>query len=441
MQNGLGKLIRFDSFVPGNRLSPNGERPMRDDDDGEMKRPRWKSFFIQFNVTHAGMALGFSAYSSLMRTLAMYGKIPGIVATCMWYVGVVVALTVFGILALRLLFYKHLMRHDFNLSLRTPFFTAPAIVSAALTASSPPEYRSPLALRIAFGILLLYQTIFALYYYARWLFSSRDTLRKARATLFMSTTEFFVLGYLGALVGFDELGRISLSIGLLFWGIILVAFFQFLSIALGTDKPTPTMFLLIAPPASTAIAHMQLNQNAGKPPLDDFTWFFVGITLFFYLMLIRLFRQYWTGVFRVNWWAYIFPLSTAANLATRMANQINSTAVWVLAYAAVVVATFMLLMVTCLTIHAAVCKKIPYDKSALKFHGEWEQKEAGYADDTPPTLATTETLFGHLLGGSHSLFFRMDDCNQEDESEAETPAAATDANILDISTTRTVQTV
>lgn len=427
--------VRSDSLVPENLPPPNAQQTTSGTNATGTKRRRWKSFLIQFNVTHVGIALGFSAYSSLFRTLATYGKIPDIAAIIMWYIAVAIALVVFGTLALRMLFYPHLIRYDFQLSLRTPFFTAPAIVAAALTASSPPKYQSQLALRIAFGILLLYQTIFALYYYARWLFSSRDTLRKARATLFMSTTEFFVLGYLGALVGFDELGRISLSIGLLFWAIILVAFFQFLSIALGADKPTPTMFLLIAPPASTAIAHMQLNRNAGKPALDDFTWFFVGITLFFYLMVIRLFRQYWTGVFRVNWWAYIFPLSTAANLATRIANEMNLTIIWVVSYVATSVASLMLLVVTCLTVHAAIHRKIPFDKSALKYQCAWERKETEHRNNTSSTPVNPEALFEHLLGGSHSLFFLMDDCSDDDNTNSD------EANTSDINTTQDVRTV
>lgn len=147
-----------------------------------------KEKLVQFNITHAGMALGCSAYSAFLRTSAMFNLIPSMVATIMWTIAVVVAIFVYSVLILRSVKYPHLARHDLEDSYRTPFFVTPAIVASGLTASSPPIIRSNIAIRAAFLALLAYQCVFALFWYGRWLFYPSHTLRRVRATYLMATT-------------------------------------------------------------------------------------------------------------------------------------------------------------------------------------------------------------------------------------------------------------
>jgi len=339
---------------------------------------------VQFNVRHAGMALGCSAYSSLLRTLVNFGVLPSAVATVAWCFACVVSITIFTLLLVRTIKYPHLLVHDLDCPERTPFFTAPAIFAGTLASASPPMLRRESILQGAFLVLLLYQTAFALFWYGRWVFSNRHTLRNVRATYFMATTEFFVLGYLGAISGFRDLGRISLSIGMLFWAVILVAYFHFRSTALLNDKLNPTMFLLIAPPAATAISHMELTKTVdGLVTMDDFTWFFVSITLFFYLLCFRLFREYWNGHFAASWWAYIFPLSTAANLAARVADVLKTRLVWSIAGIAAVIATIMLTIVTCLTVRAIIQGNYPKDEMAIRVNFEKQTGQLPLGIKTP----------------------------------------------------------
>lgn len=168
---------------------------------------------------------------------------------------------------------------------------------------------------------------------------------------------------------------------MLFWGIVLVTFFQFLGKSLGGRKPQPTMFLLIAPPAGTAIAHMQLQASAGRRVMDDLTLFYCGVTLFLYCLLIRLFRQYWTNSFSASWWAYIFPLSTAANLSIRVANEIRTLAIWIIAGIAATIAHFMIFVVTGLSIWAAWNGNLPSDETALRLQSEKENPSSCLSTD------------------------------------------------------------
>ncbi len=154
---------------------------------------------------------------------------------------------------------------------------------------------------------------------------------------------------------------------------MFVAVFAFLSKTLAEEgeKANPTMFLFIAPPATAAIAHMDLQKNKGMEMMDDFTWFFVSVTFFIYLLLMRVFRQYWTRRFSITWWAYIFPLSTAANLATIVARELQEPFPWMVAIVAAGIATTMIVVVVLLSIRHIAQGNVPRDENAIRAHYQY----------------------------------------------------------------------
>lgn len=361
-------------------------RPLPNPTEDEIRARMGRAFLVQLNITHAGVALGFSAYTGLWRSLQRHtGFIPSIVPDTLWVFTSFVALVVFSLLIVRAFRYPHLLKRDFTNNRLTSFFASPAIVMGTLALSVPEFAHTIIGMRTIFYALLLYQTSLALYWYGDWLFATGYSLRAIHSSYFMATTEFFILGALGALVDCSNLAKMSLSVGILFWLLVFVAVFAFLSKTLADagEKATPTMFLFIAPPATAAIAHMNLLEAAGQKPLmDDFTWFFVSVTFFIYLLLMRVFRQYWTRRFSITWWAYIFPLSTAANLATVVAGTLDQGLPWVIATIATCVATLMIVIVVMLTVRKVGQGAVPRDDNAIRAHyqklmdKEWEAKKA-----------------------------------------------------------------
>lgn len=372
--NDLSAIV---SFATGNKtlldsVFSRDKRPLPKPTREQWQARMGNAFLVQLNITHSGMALGVSAYASLMHTLSTQtNMVPPIIAFVLWMISATIAVVVFSLQILRLIRYPHLTKHDFMSNQFTSFFASPAIVMGGLAISVPEAYKSMFGLRVVFYSLLAYQTILALHWYGDWLFRTGYSLRSVNPTYFMATTEFFILGALGAEVKLDDLAKLSLNVGIVFWLLVFVSVFAFLSKTMqemGEKKLNPTMFLFIAPPATSAIAHMDLQRNIGGVVLDDFTWFFVSVTLFIYLLLIRLFRQYWTRRFSVRWWAYIFPLSTAANLATKVAYEVDMFVPWAMATVAVVVATVMIIVVACLTLRAIAQGKVPDDYQAIRVH-------------------------------------------------------------------------
>jgi len=324
-------------------------RPLPQPTKEQIRVRMGSAFLVQLNITHAGLALGVSAYAGLMDTLAGYMLVPGIVAFVLWILSATLAIVVFSLLIVRAFRYPHLLKRDFTSNKYTSFFASPAIVMGGLATSVPQAFNNQTVLRVVFYGLLAYQTVLALYWYGDWLFATGYSLRMVHTTYFMATTEFFVLGYLGALIHLDDLAKISLHTGILFWIVVFIAVFQFLSktLADNDEKATPTMFLFIA---------------------DEFTWFFCSATLFIYLLLIRVFRQYWTRRFSVTWWAYIFPLSTAANLAAKVAYEVDLPVPWAFAVLATIMATVMISVVAALTMRAIAQGNLPRDDNSIRAH-------------------------------------------------------------------------
>lgn len=346
-------------------------RPLPTPTRDEIRACMGSAFLVQLNITHSGMALGVSAYASLMHTLSTQtGVVPEMVAFVLWMISASLAVVIFTLQIVRAFRYPHLLHRDFTSNKYTSFFASPAIVMGGLAITVPTAFHTLLGMRVVFYALLAYQTLLALHWYGDWLFRTGYSLRSVHPTYFMATTEFFILGALGAKVKLDDLAKVSLSVGILFWLLVFVSVFAFLSQMMKEtgEALTPTMFLFIAPPATSAIAHMDLQRNVGGVVMDDFTWFFVSVTLFIYLLLIRLFRQYWTRKFSVTWWAYIFPLSTAANLASKVAYEVDLFVPWAMATIAVVVATVMIIVVASLTLRAIAQGKVPYDDGAIRYH-------------------------------------------------------------------------
>lgn len=200
----------------------------------------------------------------------------------------------------------------------------------------------------------------------------------------MQTIGFFLCANIAAISHLVDQGYAMLSIGLLFWLLVFITNFQHLSPALDkrSERPQPTFFLFIAPPAQAALAVvlLALAEEAQESSVDtdtllsistSTTWPRVAesllyIDLFLYLLMFRLFPTFWTQKFSVSWWAYIFPLSAAAS-ATIWKYKACHTIFWaVVAMALTIIACIAMITVSCFMSWAVVSGRIPDNPSCLQ---------------------------------------------------------------------------
>lgn len=361
---------------------------------------RMEKFVVQFDIRHVGMPLGFTAVTLMWRALAQtfgYRGVPNEIWFALWGLTVALASTVFGLLIARGFLYPHLVRREFANSFLTNFFASPCIVSTGLIVSVPPGLRNETVVAVFFYILLAYHGSLALFWYGDWLFSSGHTLRRISALYFMAVINFFTLASVAASIDRIELARYLIMLGSLFWLLVFIDAFSFLSnsIERGVETPSPTLFLFLAPPAAASLASLAIARAAGEPVLSDKLRFFAGVTCFIFLLLLRLFGVFRKLVFTVAWWAYVFPLGNAATLAIELTDVYDDlVASTIVAFTAVGVCTFAVLAISVLTARALFKGEIPKSELSLRVHCQYVRGKSAHVAATEDEEARSLSVLG-----------------------------------------------
>ncbi|MDX9870935.1 MAG: SLAC1 anion channel family protein [Clostridia bacterium] len=103
------------------------------------------------------------------------------------------------------------------------------------------------------------------------------------------------------------------SIGIFFWFALFTIFlYRIFFHAPLSEQITPTLFILIAPPAVGSVSYTVLNGG-----IDNFTRLLYFFALFMLILLLTQIDLFLKLKFFMSWWAYTFPLA-AVTLATAM---------------------------------------------------------------------------------------------------------------------------
>lgn len=264
----------------------------------------------------------------------------------------------------------------------------PVMIGALCIITTPPFLRTLNQFVVGFYILSAYQVGLTLYLYGEWLFGTHPT-GSIHPLVFMQTIGFFLLANIGGSAHLVDQAYGMVSVGCLFWLLVFITNFQHLSPALDkrSERPQPTFFLFIAPPAQAALAFVVLQKAesvaeavaAGGDPAaistllsfqKEMSWprlaeAFLYIDLFLYLLMFRLFPTFWTQKFSVSWWAYIFPLSAAASSTIWRYKAQRSVAWGVLAALLALVACVAMIVVSCFTVWALASGRTPNNPTCL----------------------------------------------------------------------------
>lgn len=359
---------------------------MSESDSNQHTIPAWRAWVVQWDMSHNSIPLAFFAFTAMWQTAARCFPmihIPAAIGYVFYIVSWVILAMSAVLTVLRIFVYPRSIVGDFKHPRLMNFFFMPVIIGALLILTTPPSLRSVTLFRTAFYTLSTYQLLLTLYFFGEWLLGSHPTIF-IHPLVFMQTIGFFLLANIGATAHLSEHAWAMLSIGTLLW--LLVFFTNFQHVALALDKkrerPSPTFFLFIAPPAQAAIALLVLEAakqaSAENLPTDRLVdvmrvgqWpisakNFLYIDLFMYMLIFRLFPTFWTVKFSVSWWAYIFPLSAAASATIlRCHSQPNSTLWRVLAALFAILACIAMIVVLTFTITSIWRGQTPRNENCL----------------------------------------------------------------------------
>lgn len=267
------------------------------------------SFFATVMGT-AGLAIAWQKAAAVLGAPATIGQVLA------WWALALFALIVL-VYAAKLASHPAAVRAELAHPVRLNFFPASSIslllLSAAFLAEQPGMAG---ALWLAGAALHL---AFTLYVMNSWIHHTRYQIAHVNPAWFIPVVGNVIVPIAGVAFAPAEVSWFFFSIGIVFW----VALFTIVLYRLFFHEPlparlTPTLFILIAPPAVGFIAYLKL---AGE--LDAFARILYYTALFLTLLLASNAARFFRLPFFVSSWAYSFPLAAITIATLVMTEQLG----------------------------------------------------------------------------------------------------------------------
>lgn len=222
------------------------------------------------------------------------------------------ALGALAFLAVAVLYGAKMARHpaavraEFDHPVRGAFF--PTFSVSLLLLAIAADHHLPAAAEGLWIVGTTLHLLFTLRVLRRWIVHPHS-LDHVNPAWFIPVVGNVVVPLLGVRLGYVELSWFFLSIGLVFWLVLLtVVFYRMVFHDDLPPKLMPTLFILIAPPAVGFLAYVGLQGGT----LDAFARILAHMALFTALVVFSLLPALRKVPFAVSWWAYTFPLDALA---------------------------------------------------------------------------------------------------------------------------------
>jgi tellurite resistance protein len=298
------------------------------------------SFFATVMGT-TGLAIAWKKAHGVLGMPAAIG------AALSWW-----ALALFGVLAIIYLvkMARHwpAVQHEFAHPIRLNFFPASSI-SMLLLAVAFAETLPGLAQGLwSLGALL--HLAFTLTVMSSWIHHTRYDIKHANPAWFIPVVGNIIVPVAG--VGFApaEISWFFFSIGLLFWIVLLTIVMNRLFFHEPLpERLTPTLFILIAPPAVGFIAWVKLHGGE----IDAFARILYYAGLFLTLLLASNALRFFRVRFFLSTWAYSFPLAAITIATLVMAEKLGGLFV-ALGWLLIAVLSTVLLLLTLRTLQGVM---------------------------------------------------------------------------------------
>jgi tellurite resistance protein len=266
---------------------------------------RTKYFPISFFSTILGMAGLAIAFQKAEQIL----QIPIHVS---WYI-VIVAVAIFCVVSImylvKIIRFKDDVKNEFNHPVKLSFFPTFSISLLLLSIAFLSENMFFSKYLWIAGASIHF--VFTVKIISIWIQHTKFELKHMNPAWFIPAVGNILVPVAGVHHAAGEISWFFFSIGLFFWIVLLVIFFNRIIFHHPLpDKLLPTLFILIAPPAVGFISLVKLTGG-----VNEFSKILYYFGLFIVCLLcaqINLFRKI---KFYLSWWAYSFPLA-AITIAT-----------------------------------------------------------------------------------------------------------------------------
>ncbi|KAM0896999.1 hypothetical protein ACQ4PT_022844 [Festuca glaucescens] len=314
-------------------------------------------FLLRFPVSAFGMCLGMSSQAILWKNIAIAASTRFLHITLrtnlvLWCVSVALMCLVSALYACKVVFYFEAVRREYYHPIRVNFFFAPWIACLFLAIGVPELVVAESLPGWLWYVLMAPIVCLELKIYGQWISGGQRRLsRVANPSNHLSIVGNFVGALLGAIMGLREGPIFFFAVGLAHYIVLFVTLYQRLPTSETLPRDLhPVFFLFVAAPSVACLAWARITGEFGY---GSRIAYFIAMFLYASLAVrINMFRGF---RFSLAWWAYTFPMTSAAIAAIRYSSEVKNAFTQAMCIALTVVATLTVTALFLTTLlHAAV---------------------------------------------------------------------------------------
>jgi tellurite resistance protein len=299
--------------------------------------PHFPISFFSMILGMAGLTIAFQRAESILA-LPFFLSPVLIIVTIVLFIGFTL------IYLLKMIKYFPSVKAEFNNPVKLSFFPTTSI--SLLLLSILFLTIDPVISKILWLVGTIFHFLFTLKIVSIWIHHDKFNINQMNPAWFIPAVGNLLIPISGVVHFPAELSWFFYSIGIIFWIILLVVFFNRIIFHNPLpDKLLPTLFLLMAPPSVGFVAYVKLTGE-----IDPFAKILYYFALFMFILLFTQMNLFSKIKFYLSWWAYSFPIA-AITIASLL--MYHETGLIFFSYAA-----YVLLSVLCLAITGIFIKTI-----------------------------------------------------------------------------------
>ncbi|KAL5202642.1 hypothetical protein ABZP36_013594 [Zizania latifolia] len=351
----LPKVDRFFAALEGPELDK-----LRTSEELVLPSDKTWPFLLRFPVSAFGICLGVSSQAILWKTIATSAPTTFLHVTTnvnlvLWCVSVALMCVISAIYGAKVVFFFEAVRREYYHPIRVNFFFAPWIVCLFLVIGVPSSVATTLPHWLWYTLMAPVLCL-ELKIYGQWMSGGQRRLSKvANPSNHLSVVGNFVGALLGASMGLKEGPVFFFAVGLAHYSVLFVTLYQRLPTNETLPKELhPVFFLFVAAPSVASMAWAKITGDFG---LGSRLAYFIAMFLYASLAVrINFFRGF---RFSLAWWAYTFPMTSAAIASIRYTTEVDNAFTKALCVALSAVATLTVTGLFATTmVHAFVLRKL-----------------------------------------------------------------------------------
>lgn len=257
-----------------------------------------------FPISFFSMIMGLSGLTIATQKLEAILKLNFIFSSYLLYFTFALFITLSIIYLLKIFLFNESVLKEFNNQTKLSFFPTFSISLLLLAIAFSPT-NSPLSKYLWFSGSIVH-LFFTLKIISIWIQSDKFKITHMSPAWFIPAVGNILVPVVGVKYFFPELSWFFFSIGLIFWLILLIIFFNRIIFHKPlSEKLLPTLFILIAPPA---VGFISLVKLIGE--ITVFSKILFYFSLFLVLLLFSQFKMFFKVKYYLSWWAYLFPIAS-----------------------------------------------------------------------------------------------------------------------------------